>query len=95
MAESANSQDPEPELLVHITAPTSAKHDAGYREQAKSAVEFEAATRVRIGGISWPRTDIVLGEDGEEHAELNRPAKRRQVDWSTYSGGEANVQAPC
>jgi hypothetical protein len=48
------------ELLVHISAPTSAAHDNTYLQQASGALSFAPVNRIQVGSVSWPRHTLVL-----------------------------------
>ncbi|TGZ83825.1 hypothetical protein EX30DRAFT_393376 [Ascodesmis nigricans] len=99
MNEPPNVDDPEPELLIHITAPTSAKHDLGYRLLAKNTIEFEPATRLLVGSVSWLEEDIALGEGASslqgqgDNCNESRPAKRRHLDPESLSAVSSQHQA--
>ncbi|CCX29653.1 Similar to hypothetical protein [Tuber melanosporum Mel28]; acc. no. XP_002835772 [Pyronema omphalodes CBS 100304] len=73
--------DDAPELLVHISAPTSAAHDKLYREQASQVLNFVPVKRINIGTVTWPppQTKRIYHNDLEEGSAKKRVRLGKEV----------------
>jgi len=67
-----SSPEVDVEMLVHITAPTTTRHDNVYRAQAEETLGFVPVRRIEVGRVIWPskRTFLVEEDDFGRLREL-------------------------
>jgi len=77
-----SSPEADVEVLVHITAPTTAGHDNVYRLQAEESLGFVPVSRVEVGRVIWPRTRTLMVEEDElgRLKELTADGSKREAE---------------
>ena len=93
----SDRDSPDLEILVHVTAPTSACHDAQYRAQALAALNFEPVNRINLFQLRWPSVTLRFADDDgdveeeaidEEGDSVMGGTQESQLKWGTQERSE-------